>query len=222
MDLVFRPALDREDLVVTNSNSHAVSWIDKWPDWPSHAIGIYGPSGSGKSHLVSIFAKKTNAKILQMKDFSEFEPISLSEKFNCIVLDHCDSYMKEEELLHLFNSVRDCSGFLILASRIAPSRWKVKLDDLSSRLSGMPVVEVLRPDDQSMTVVLSKLFRDRQISISEEIITYAANRIPRTFRALEQLVVAVDRESIARGRGITIPLIREIINSSLFNDMDKN
>ena len=42
-----RPALGESDYLVSESNSEAIGWIDKWPDWPAPALAVYGPIGAG-------------------------------------------------------------------------------------------------------------------------------------------------------------------------------
>ena len=41
----------KEDFYVSPSNQEAYSLIDSWPKWIKRIVNIYGPSGSGKSHL---------------------------------------------------------------------------------------------------------------------------------------------------------------------------
>ena len=55
-DLTARHACGRSDFWVAPCNQEAIAWIDKYPDWPMHAVLIYGEEGSGKSHLASIFS----------------------------------------------------------------------------------------------------------------------------------------------------------------------
>ena len=40
LDLGHRPAMGREDFLVTPSNALAVAWIDRWPDWPGPALAL--------------------------------------------------------------------------------------------------------------------------------------------------------------------------------------
>ena len=44
-----RTAHDAEDFLVTPSNSDAVLWLDRWPEWPAPALVIHGPEGCGLS-----------------------------------------------------------------------------------------------------------------------------------------------------------------------------
>ncbi|MBT7666409.1 MAG: DNA replication protein, partial [Rhodospirillaceae bacterium] len=43
LDLSVRRAQGRADFLVTDSNSDAVAWLDRWPDWPSPVLSLYGP-----------------------------------------------------------------------------------------------------------------------------------------------------------------------------------
>ena len=60
-----------QDFYVSLSNHEAFKTIDSWPKWIKRTINIYGPSGSGKSHLSSIFAKKTISLKVKYSEFSE-------------------------------------------------------------------------------------------------------------------------------------------------------
>ena len=59
-----RPATGRGDFVVGKSNRAAVALIDGWPRWPERGVFLFGPAGSGKSHLVEIWCQVTSARAL--------------------------------------------------------------------------------------------------------------------------------------------------------------
>ena len=60
LPLVFghAPATGRDDLLVSDRLSAAISIVDHWPVWPSPVVIICGPVGSGKSHLAGIWREK--------------------------------------------------------------------------------------------------------------------------------------------------------------------
>ena len=62
-----------QDFYVSLSNHEAFKTIDSWPKWIKRTVNIYGPSGSGKSHLSSIFAQKTTSLKVKYSEFSEIE-----------------------------------------------------------------------------------------------------------------------------------------------------
>ena len=53
-------AYKKEDFYVSPSNQEAYDFINSWPKWIKRIVNIYGPSGSGKSHLTSILKNKTS------------------------------------------------------------------------------------------------------------------------------------------------------------------
>ena len=144
-------------------------------------------------------------------ELSSVDPVALAAAHPAVVLDCVDEPIAEVALLHLFNAVREEKGYLLIAAREAPARWSVKLPDLLSRLKSIPAIQIHPPDDATIAAVVTKLFRDRQISISPDVVDYAIARMPRTLSAARTLVASADREALARSRGVTVPLIRELL-----------
>jgi chromosomal replication initiation ATPase DnaA len=213
LDLGHRPALGRTDFLVTDASREAIGWIDSWPNWPSYGLGIYGPPGCGKSHLSHVFAAKANAHILDDNDLRYSNPVVLASEHNALVWDDANEVLDEQALFHLFNAVREAGKHFLVVSRAAPARWTVTLLDLKSRLAGMPAVEIGMPDDATIMAVLVKLFRDRQVEVTPDLVDYIGNRVPRTFGAAQALVDQVDRQALAQNRRITVPFVRGVLKT---------
>ena len=75
-------AYKREDFYVSPSNREAYDFINSWPKWIKKTINLYGENFSGKSHLASIFEKKTTC----IKIFSEKFSSKSSIITACLVL----------------------------------------------------------------------------------------------------------------------------------------
>ena len=118
---------------------------------------------------------------------------------------------REEALFHLYNLARDSGGHLLLLSRRPPSRWRMKLADLRSRIKAAPAVGVEAPDDALLAAVLVKLFADRQLRPGMDLITYLLARMERSLEAAGRVVAALDRASLAAHRPLTVPLAREVL-----------
>ena len=84
--------------------------------------------------------------------------------------------INEEALLHLFNWTREQGGSLLIAALSEPTRWEIKLGDLSSRLLSLPLVRIGSPDDQLLAAVMAKQFADRQIEVEEGVFRYLTSR----------------------------------------------
>ena len=44
----------KEDFYVSSSNKEAYDYIISWPKWVKRIVNIFGPPGSGKTHISSI------------------------------------------------------------------------------------------------------------------------------------------------------------------------
>ena len=116
-------------------------------------------------------------------------------------------------MLHLHNRLRDQGQSLLLISRTPPARWNVVLADLRSRLNALAVVQIEVPDDALLGGLLIKLFADRQLRVTPDVIGYALQRMERSFSAARRLVEVVDRDALAARRAVTVPLVRKALSS---------
>src|SRR5262249_34054991 len=124
---------------------------------------------------------------------------------------------EEEALLHLYNVLAERQGHLLLAAREPPARWAIGLADLRSRLLAAPAVAVEAPDDALLGAVLVKLFADRQLRISEDLIAYLLPRIERSFAAAQEIVAALDAAALAGQRAVTVRLARALLDKDRLN-----
>lgn len=202
--------MSAEDFMVTESNREALMWIEQWPDWPSHCLVLYGPTGSGKTHLAEIWRQRSSAEI--MSSFNIRPDISAPTN---IIIDNADvaadNDLAEENLFHLFNNLRELGGFMLLTANNAPTEWGIMLPDLRSRLVASTAVALLAPDDQLLSAMLIKQFRDRQLQVEAGVIDYILPRIERSADAVRNIVNSLDNASLASGKGITISLVRKIM-----------
>lgn len=221
LDFPHRPSLGREDFLVAKCNYEASSLIDQWPNWAYFALCIYGPSGCGKSHLANVFAANyatlTNhpyrIPFIRAEQLTLDKSHQIAESNNCIVIEDLEKLKNEEALFHLYNMIRDEGGHILFTSQDAPARLHFKLPDLRSRLNIVPTAEIKAPDDELLSALLVKLFMDRQITPSPEIINYMLSNMQRSFKFARELVQEIDNISLARKRAISIPIIKEAINS---------
>ena len=94
---------------------------------------------------------------------------------------------------------------------IAHVRWNVQLPDLRSRLLALPTAHIDQPDDAALTAVIGKLFADRQIRVTADVVDYLVRRIERSFASAHAAVAACDAAALATGKAITLPLVREVL-----------
>lgn len=211
LDLVFRPALEREDFLIGSCNAEAMAWIDRYPDWPTNFAVLRGPEGSGKSHLLSVWAAASgalslDAKVLRVADLDR----SIGEA-TAIAIDSADAANEPDSLFHAINIMRERDGHLLLAAREPPARWTIGTPDMRSRLAAMPLIELREPDDAVLIGVLMKQFDDRRVTPSPEVLRFVSQRMPRTFAAAGALAAELDRLSLMHRRGLSVPLAKDAL-----------
>ena len=209
LDLQFISTPGRDDFLVSDCNRLAISWIDRWPDWPGQyrALNLVGPVASGKSHLAAIWSRQADAlTITELADGTA----SVDEN---IVLDNLDAgdTWNEEALFHLVNRSADGAVSVLVTSEtpVAAMRWS--LPDLSSRMRAVSVATLDVPDDALLCSLLEKYFADRQLAVATQVLDYMVSRMERSFAAVQTIATAMDRRSLAERRNLTLPLAREIM-----------
>ncbi len=207
LDLAYRPALGSADFVVADANRDAVAWIDRWPDWPAHALAIHGPKGCGKTHLAHVWRARSGAIALTAPPGEGVAPPLR------VVLDEPRGW-PETAFLHLYNAVREAGGHLLIASEMPPARWGVALPDLASRLASIPAVALAAPDDELLISVMAKQFSDRGLEVNDDVLRYVAGRIERSFAAAAAMVEKIDRAALAEQRKVTLALARMCVEAS--------
>lgn len=201
LGLSYRKAFGRANFIVAPCNREAVSWIDKWPAWPFPAVLIYGAPGSGKTHLASIFSDY-RIDAAQLKN--DFEPFFQKK----IVIENLNRLNNEEALFHLFNFVRDSGGGLLMTAEKIPT---FHLPDLQSRMMAVPKAAIGLPDEDFILSVFKQAWDDRHIVVDPAVLTYAVRHMDRTFKTIQDVVQTADELSLATGRKITIPVIKETL-----------
>jgi DnaA regulatory inactivator Hda len=215
LDLQPAPARSRADFWAADSNRAALSLIDRWPDWPGFALALGGPAGSGKSHLLEIWQASASAILLTARDITDEALGDIMNAGQSLALDDADRRIGdgvyERTLFHLYNALKEKNLFLLLAGSAPPARWPIQLPDLKSRLSSIPVAEIGAPDDALLGKLFAKLFADRQITVSAEVIQYLLPRMERSFAAARSLVEKLDELALAEKRPITLPLAKQVL-----------
>jgi len=215
-DLVDDVSLNRDDFIVSKSNKDAIAWIDSWPNWPVNVPGlnIFGAPSSGKSHLANIWKSKSNALSINAPSLDALNVRELLIDHKNVLVDNFDNSWREETVLHLYNLIQELGGSFIIISEQPVSQMDIKLRDLASRVSTMSTVELKLPDDEIIKGVMRKLFKDRQIDVSNDVVNYLCRRMERSFKEVGRLVDRLDKISLSEKNTINLSLARRILQET--------
>ena len=223
LDFDHRPSLGGEDFLIAPPNAEAVRWLDAWPDWPAPALVIFGPGGSGKTHLAQVFQAKSNARRVTPAELRESQPPAYLGDAPAAILEDADAMMggggagggnSEEAVLHLYNHLAESGRHLMLTAKQPPARWGIGLKDLASRLNTASQAGIGAPNDALIAAVLVKQFADRQLKIDADVISFMLTRMERSFEAARAMVAAIDALALSQRRNITMPLVRQVLDQT--------
>ena len=204
------PSYAREDFTAGASNARALAFVEAWPDWPARAAALWGPEGSGKTHLAHIWASQAGAQLIDPGALKQDVVGELTVGGRWLI-DDADLVEDAVALFHLLNFVNQSDGALLLTGRAAPQAWPQQLPDLRSRLAGLPGVAVDAPDEALLARVMLKLFTDRQLKVPEGLIPYLVVRMERSFSVAERLVAAIDELALQQKRNISVEIGAEAL-----------
>ncbi len=203
-----------DDFVAAPSNEAARRWLARPAEWPQGRLALWGEAGVGKSHLLHIWAQGAGAAVLAGPELRGLPPAPRA----AMAVDDADLAAEEASLLHLLNAAHEAGFAVLLAGREPPSRWRVRLADLASRLASIHAVPVAAPDEALLGVLFARLLSARQLVLPPSLHGWLLARLPRHPAALGEAVARLDRASLAAGRPVGRRMAVAALGSLLDDD----
>lgn len=209
---------------IAGSNSEAARWM-AWAaegrvDFP--ALFLHGEPSTGKSHLLQGACRRVTATgrpaaylpVRQLLGY-EAEIFEGFERAALIAVDDVDHLAGHNEMqravFHLFNRACDSGNILLFAARQPPSEVDLELADLRSRFGWGMVLALQQPDDQTCLDILRQRAYLRGLELPQATARYLIRRLPRKIGLLLEVFDGLDRASLASGRRLTIPFVRDFL-----------
>jgi chromosomal replication initiator protein len=225
------PRFSFENFVVCGGNNTAYRFAQRLAeDGSENLLYIYGPEGSGKTHLLTALSNAIDgryfsfrdADALYLGDFPAEGSSRLADHFEdatALILDDLhllpDNQEVRVELWELFNSYYS-TGRKIAMAGLTPPKELPHLDGhLTSRLLWGLVARMDVSDDGSRRMILKKLAEDRHMSLPEDVIDQMLLRVRRDIPSLVYALEAINRFAIATKRKIGLRLAKEVLGQSL-------
>ena len=203
-------AYKREDFYVSPSNQEAYDFINNWPKWIKRIVNIFGPSGSGKSHLSSILKTKTKCLEILANELNENIIFEFKTK-EVLIIENFNEKIPEELLFSLWNIALQDNKYFLINSIKPISSYKFKLPDLTSRIKSSLNIGIKLPSDDLISAIIAKNFSDKQIMVEEKHIDYIIKRIDRSYEKISQFILTLDRYSLKKGSPFGLKLIKEVL-----------
>lgn len=197
--------LSRADFIVGPGNSAAVTFVDKWPDWPAPAAALFGPSGSGKTHLAGVWAERAGAVVLEAAALTG----AVLGEAAPLVIENAERRAAPADAV-LF-ALLERGHTLLLTGHEAPALWPTSIPDLRSRFDALLAFALWAPDEALLEALAKKLFADRQLTVPDSVIVQMIRALERSPAAVRDFVARADAAALAQKRAITPGLIRELL-----------
>lgn len=185
------------------------------------ALYIWGSQGGGKSHLLAAVAAAGQGQrpvvFLQGAAFgAELAPAPGS----LVVVDDVQQLGAEAQvaLFRAFNAARFLGLAILLAGRDPPLRLDLR-EDLRSRIGQTLIYEIQALSDDEKATALRRHAIERGMLMDPGVVHYLLRHGRRDLPSLMAMLDSLDRASLEQKRPPTLPLLRELMQSSL--DLDK-
>ncbi len=202
----------RDSFVSGASNAEARTALDAWPRWPGGILVLVGPEGVGKTHLARAWVAGAKAEIIDRA-----QPDVAAAAGRPALLEDVDQGIEAEALFHLINQAAQDGASLLLTARLTPTAWPAELPDLRSRLNALMVAEIAPPDDDVLSGVLKKFFRERNIRPHDDVYPYLLRRMERSIPGAREIVRRLDETEDGQMRPVSRVLAREILEDGSEN-----
>lgn len=229
LPIPFEPVHDFDNFYVCPGNKQAFDIFQSIlaNQWGFSVLFIYGESGTGKSHLLqALQLKLADSRESLLLSFEESTALHYSsieqqriERKQLFLVDRIDLIQatEDEELafFDLFNIFFRAEKLIIVTSRVHPHELLQVHERLRSRLNSGHIVRIDRVDEATLSFIMKKRAADFQLEIPEKVIEYLLLRIPRSPGFVQQLLGKINEQSLSQKRPVTIPLVREILESDI-------
>jgi DnaA family protein len=180
---------------------------------------LWGREASGKSHLLQAVCARLGDRSIYvpLAEFAAAGPGILDglATRHCVCLDDVEAIAGnpawELALFSLFNQLSDGEGLLLIAASSAPRDSCIVLADLRSRMSLLPVFQLLPLTDRERSEALQLRARHRGLDLPADTANYLLSRTRRDMTSLYELLDRLDAEALRTQRRLTIPFVRSVI-----------
>jgi DnaA family protein len=207
------PATARFDTFVAGANAAALQHLQQL-EARSPPVFVWGPAGSGKTHLLRALAhlRQQHGERVGWFDAAARPPWSMDPECTLLLLDACDAYdeLQQRSAFGLLVEAQSHGVPWVAAARVPPIDLGVR-EDLRTRLGWGPVFALHSLPEEQARAVLRRESDRRGIWLSDEVMDYLLTRFARDLSHLMALLDRLDDFALAEHRGITVPLLKKML-----------
>ncbi len=234
LDISKTPEPKLSNFISPKSGNSAISIIDVLnkisTSWSDHTkvskddswLYCWGATGSGKTHLLKamhlIAVEQAISSIyLAASDHKAWESIekNINQLPNVILIDDAQSLNTEQQaiLFRIQIETKDKPYLLFITGNQSISGLEIR-DDVKSRLSWGLNFELNVLSDAQKIIAINQVAQERGINLSADVAPWLLANFHRDLPSLLSLIEALDHFSLEKKRAVTLPLLREFLQSN--------
>lgn len=208
------PPLRSFDSYLPGSNRAALEHLRQYVPG-SAPVYLWGPPGSGKSHLLHALASDWQVRGRRAAWFAptvggEWD---FDERCALIVLDDCDALdaAQQHAAFALFAQASAADIAVVAAGALPPVDLPLR-EDLRTRLGWGPVFALQPLAESEARAVLRREADRRGIRLGDEVLDYLLTRFARDLSRLMALLDRLDEFALANRRAVSVPLLKKMLD----------
>ena len=181
------------------------------------SVWVFGTPGVGKTHLLQAFChtQQGSAYIPAARVDAATTSLVGYAEFSAVAVDDVELWLGERRgelaLFDLYNQLAAMQAQLLVAARRSPLETEFAVPDLGSRLRAAACYRVAPLMDGERRQLLAGAARRRSLSLGPEVANYLLAHVDRDQRELLRILDVLDRSSLAAGRRLTIPFVKQVL-----------
>ncbi len=187
---------------------------------PRPGVWLAGARGSGRSHLLQAAAAECaagTAFYLPLRTGLPADAIDGLPASALVCIDDIEAVAGdatwERALLVLYERLLEGGGRLVVSAPSRPGDAGLALADLESRLASLPSFRLQPPDDAGQLEALKMRAGARGLELPDDAARYLQLRLPRDLVVLFDWLKLLDERSLAAGRRLTVPFVRDVLRA---------
>ena len=181
---------------------------------PAAPVYLWGPAGSGKTHLLRAAAERGRAQGGRVAWFDAAQALPWQPQANAalIVLDDCDELdaARQHAAFALFVESTGAGTPIAAAGRVPPVDLPLR-EDLRTRLGWGHVFAIQPLSDAEARAALRREADRRGLFLPDDVMDYLLTRFARDLKHLNRMLDALDAYALLHKRAPTLPLLRQML-----------
>ena len=182
---------------------------------PAAPIYLWGPQGSGKTHLLAslVDSARRSGQGVAVFDAGSAAPWQIEPGLALATLDDCDALDEpsQQEAFRLFVQAQAHGIQLAAAGRVPPVDLPLR-EDLRTRLGWGDVFALVPLAEPQVRTALRCEFERRGIPLGDDVLDFLLNRFARDLKHLLALLDRLDTYALACKRAVSLALLRRMLD----------